>query len=676
MKLIHTISFRIQALSIGLVLAISIAFLAVFTADSKKANMQSLENLAEATINYLNADIQAQLAKSIDLVVYAAANAGFMSKEEDKEFFKRILRENVAAFDVYYGTVKSRFDGGFFIAATDWDPYTSTTDWDQVKRPWFISAMQNPGKPSITEPYIDDDTQKLCITIVETAKDAKNNIVGVMAVDIFLTDLTELVNARKVTEDGHSFLVNKEGLYITHTNHDFVMERSIFQDLDKTEFPKEKVFGNKASVIFGKEHFVVSAPVRGTDWFLVSTGSLTSLDDSSLLSIFIVIGIFILIAILVSLLFGTRISGEIKKTVKAIDIVSDGDLTIRLNTEGGNEIANMAVRFNIFIDKLRGLIKNMGNSSSVLSNDSKDLSSVAHQLENSANDTVAKSNEVANTTEQMAANINAMANSAEHASQNANEVASAAEQMSMNVNTIAAEIEEMSASISQIANNAGEAHKVAKDATAKSNDATNTMSKLGLAAKEIGQVTDVIKRIADKTNLLALNATIEAASAGEAGKGFAVVAGEIKELANQSAISADDIARRIEGIQSETNSAVNVINDVSNIMGKINESISAIAGYVEQQTKASNEIASNVAQANTGAKKVADAIGVVAKRANDVSHNASEAAKGASDVSRNVTDMNAAAKGSVQGSMQVNRNSEKLAEVADELKQAIGRFKL
>ncbi|MDR1812499.1 MAG: cache domain-containing protein, partial [Candidatus Fibromonas sp.] len=251
MKFLHSLSFRIQALSIGLVLAVSLSFLVIFTTSSQKANVKNLEIQAETSIKYLDADIQKQLAKSIDLVVYAAANAGFMSKEQDKEFFKRILGENAAAFDVYYGTTKSRFDGGFFVAATDWDPYSTTTDWDQVKRPWFIFAMQNPGKPGITEPYIDDDTQKLCITIVETAKDDKNDIVGVMAVDIFLTDLTELVNARKVTEDGHSFLVNKEGLYITHTNHDFVMERSVFQDLDAADFPKERILQNKTAVVFG-----------------------------------------------------------------------------------------------------------------------------------------------------------------------------------------------------------------------------------------------------------------------------------------------------------------------------------------------------------------------------------------------------------------------------------------
>jgi methyl-accepting chemotaxis protein len=248
--------------------------------------------------------------------------------------------------------------------------------------------------------------------------------------------------------------------------------------------------------------------------------------------------------------------------------------------------------------------------------------------------------------------------------------------MSTNMNTIASSIEEMSSSINQIATNAYGTRKVASEATEKSKNATDVMGKLGTAAKEIGQVTDVIKKIADKTNLLALNATIEAASAGEAGTGFAVVAGEIKELANQSAQSADDIARRIEGIQQGTGDAVHVINDVSDIIIKINQSVEAIAGHVEQQTKASNEIASNVSQANTGAKRVASAIGEVAKGANDVSRNAGEAAKGAANVSQNIVKVSDVARDSSLGAQRVNQSATDLSKIAGDLKSTVGRFKV
>jgi methyl-accepting chemotaxis protein len=195
----------------------------------------------------------------------------------------------------------------------------------------------------------------------------------------------------------------------------------------------------------------------------------------------------------------------------------------------------------------------------------------------------------------------------------------------------------------------------------KSGEATDAMNRLGIAAKEIGQVTDVIKRIADKTNLLALNATIEAASAGSAGKGFAVVAGEIKELANQSAKSADDIALRIESIQSGTSEAVTVISAVSEIIAKINRSVEVISSHVDQQTKASNEIASNVAQVNVGAKRVASAIGEVARGSKDMARNAEEVAKNSI---------------SAENTRQINQGADELARLASDLKKVLSQFKV
>jgi len=390
----------------------------------------------------------------------------------------------------------------------------------------------------------------------------------------------------------------------------------------------------------------------------------------------IVLIIMVIISIVIGLSMTLSITGPLNKVVAVLKKGEDGDMRTRANIEQTDELGVVAKSVDHFFEKIQGIIKGLLANSETLAGASEQLSSVSHQLASGAEEVVSQSTTVASTTEEMAVNINAMASGAEEASANASEVASAAEEMSTNMNTIASAIEEMSASINQIASNTAEVRKVAKDATNKSGEATGVMNKLGMAAKEIGQVTDVIKRIADKTNLLALNATIEAASAGEAGKGFAVVAGEIKELANQSAQSADDIARRIEGIQSGTNDAVTVIRDVSEIIERINQAVEAIVGHVEQQTKASNEIASNVAQANTGARRVASSIGEVAKGATDVSRNAGEAAKGATHVSQNVIGMSAAAKDSAHGAAQVDQSADALSKVASELKRTVNQFKV
>ena len=389
-------------------------------------------------------------------------------------------------------------------------------------------------------------------------------------------------------------------------------------------------------------------------------------------------GVSLLLGIVLLLFFLRKIFtplGNINAILKDIS-EGEGDLTQSIKAEAKNEIGELARHFNKLMATLRSPISEAKTTVSSLVSVSEKLSSVSTQLASGAEKSVALSNTAADTIEQMATNITAMASGAEQASHNANDVASTAEQMSTNMNTIASAIEEMSASISEIADNTNEVRKVASEATGKATDATDAMKKLGVAAKEIGQVTDVIKKIADKTNLLALNATIEAASAGEAGKGFAVVAGEIKELANQSAKSADDIAHRIESIQAGTGNAVKVINDVNDIIVKINLSVETIAGHAEQETKASIEIANNVAQANTGAKRVSDAISVVAKGANDVSRNSSEAAKGAIDVSHNAVGMSMAANESSHSASQVSQSATELSQMAGQLRTAMDKFRV
>jgi methyl-accepting chemotaxis protein len=443
--------------------------------------------------------------------------------------------------------------------------------------------------------------------------------------------------------------------------------------------------------IFGKNYIAEYQPFFGNDMknaigilFLgieVSTfEQYVEETNNSQTMVSIIIGALLLLAVII--VNGVSINLLILKPIsKVIHILKDisegeGDLTQNIPCNSNDEVGRLASYFNKLMDTLRAPIGETKTVVENLASASKQLSSVSQELSGSSEDTVSRASTVASTTDEMSVNINAMAGGAEEASVNANEVAGAAEQMSVNMNTVASAIEEMSVSISQIASNADEARKVANDATKKASDATSAMGKLGFAAKEIGQVTDVIKRIADKTNLLALNATIEAASAGAAGKGFAVVAGEIKELANQSATSADDIARRIEGIQIGTGDAVKVINDVSDIIAKINQSVGAISNHVDQQTKASNEIASNVAQANSGAKRVAYAIGEVAKGSGDIARNASEAARGAGNVSESILAVNKSAQKNSNSATQINSSAKDLSKMADNLSTVMGRFKV
>jgi methyl-accepting chemotaxis protein len=202
------------------------------------------------------------------------------------------------------------------------------------------------------------------------------------------------------------------------------------------------------------------------------------------------------------------------------------------------------------------------------------------------------------------------------------------------------------------------------------------MKALSSAAKEIGQVTSMIKRIAEQTNLLALNATIEAASAGDAGKGFAVVANEIKELARQSAQAAEDIARRIEGVQLNTEEAAKANDAITDIINKINKSSLQISKSVHQQTTAAAEVSANIQQAKIGVNNIASAMTEIARGSNDVSRSAIETAKGVNEVSANVQAVSQSVNDSSIGIQVVNASANELAKMAAQIQEMAGRFKI
>lgn len=306
---------------------------------------------------------------------------------------------------------------------------------------------------------------------------------------------------------------------------------------------------------------------------------------------------------------------------------------------------------------------------------SEELSTVSGNLLSASEEMSAQSNNVSAATEQMSANINAMASASEEMNVNAQTVSSASEQMSQNMSNIAGAIEEMSTSMGTVGDKAKTGTSVGVNAMKMSSSASATMNELGKAAQEIGQVTEVIKRIAEQTNLLALNATIEAASAGEAGRGFAVVANEIKELANQSARAAEDIAAKIRGVQGKTDDAVKVIGDVSGIIAQLNESVEMISTLVQEQLKVTNDISSNVAEANKGVSNIASSIKEVAEGTKEMSRNAGEAAKGATDVSSNIAEVKVASTNSSASAGQVNSSAGELAKLAGELKGIVAKIK-
>lgn len=191
------------------------------------------------------------------------------------------------------------------------------------------------------------------------------------------------------------------------------------------------------------------------------------------------------------------------------------------------------------------------------------------------------------------------------ASEQAGQASHASQGASSNVQTVAAAAEELGSSIQEIATQTHKASEMVHAATEQALVTNQEVSSLNANAARIGDVVEMIRAIAEQTNLLALNATIEAARAGEAGRGFAVVASEVKNLSSQTSKATEEIAQRIADIQRSTETTVQSISRITQSIEHVNQVIGGIAAAVEEQQAATGEISHSIALAADGSVSVA-----------------------------------------------------------------------
>ena len=220
-------------------------------------------------------------------------------------------------------------------------------------------------------------------------------------------------------------------------------------------------------------------------------------------------------------------------------------------------------------------------------------------------------------TQRMSQTAQTLSSIVSDANERASNATESAKETSSNVATVAAAAEQLGACVKDISNQLDRATQVVTKAGEMARETNGTILGLADSAKRIDDVVNLIRAIAEQTNLLALNATIEAARAGEAGRGFAVVASEVKALATQTAKATEEISSQISTVQASTHETVEKIKLISAVMTDIDELTVSIASAIRQQDAAAGEITRSIHFAATATQNVSENVAGTSKAIGD-----------------------------------------------------------
>lgn len=373
----------------------------------------------------------------------------------------------------------------------------------------------------------------------------------------------------------------------------------------------------------------------------------------------------VILGILLGLLIIKQITSRLQDVVNFVGILSNGDFSKEVSQQSlldKSELGTVSKAIESMKKNIRDLIKQMANTSEQMAASSEELTASAEQSAQASNQVAGSVTEVAQGAENQL-----------HLTENANHVV---QQISHAITQVAANTEIVSTSAEKTAVTANNGEEAIKQAVnqmniieQKTNDTATVIGELEEKSKQIGQIVDVISSISGQTNLLALNAAIEAARAGEAGRGFAVVAEEVRKLAEQSQDAAKQITELIQEVQMKTDSAVTFMNDgkkeVDNgtkVVSVAGQSFEEILTMVRDMTQQIHEISAAIQEITSSTQTVVSAVQEIDNESKKTSEQTQTISAATEEQSASVEEIASA--------------SQHLAKMAEDLQQAIRKFKV
>jgi len=536
-------------------------------------------------------------------------------------------------------------------------------DFDPTSREWYVNAVSNKDSFSWSKPFVDVATGEYAIS-GSKAVIKNGQVVGVLAIDILLSKLTETLTDSELGYEGHPIIVDAEGNAIVHPTlfgENLSKDTSVNKMLSNTSES-----GNvKGITKEGTDTITVFTTLPGLEWKVGAIYEENKINQTadSIRSLIIAIALSIEALIFIVLFFLiSHILKPIEQLKKLMDSMAGGDLTVQANIKSKDEIGQLATNFNKMAMNMNEIIQVVKESASNVQSNSESLSAVAEETNASA--------------EQVSLAVSEIAEGASKSAEDAVDVTESSVHLSDQINLI----NEKSLMMTDIAlkansmNTSGQ-NQMSVLKSSFQNWESNLISMsalfttLEVRVNAIGSVMETIMQISAQTNLLALNASIEAARAGEHGKGFAVVADEVRKLAEQSAKATEEVKHTITELQSESHTVglqmedtIKNFREQGTIVTSTEVTFSEITLLMNNLQTSIDVVSAEIEQVSNFKDQVVDTIQIMAA-------NSEQTAAACEEVSASSDEQ-------LRAIQSVAEASETLTELSDKLADAVNRFKV
>jgi len=475
---------------------------------------------------------------------------------------------------------------------------------------------------------------------------SEDRIVGALLARVNALSFSELIKNIKVRGDSYAFMINKEGVVISHTTKtEMIMASPI--EMAKSDpnmssiaaaiqYMLVRTDGDHTEYVYGGKTMMCSfMPVGGFDMTLVLTAHKDSLmTEVNMLRniILIVVVVFMIVGLVSALKIAGFIAWRLKNIRNTVAQLGSGDFSQKIKIRAKDEIGAIGIALNQCMDSIQHLVKTIKERTTSLSSTGYELAenmvkttdsmnriegnmdNISKRMENQSASVI----ETSSTMRQMITTINKLSDNVESQSESVAQSSSAIEEMLANIESVTQTLVKNSESVRTLA-------RASDTGRAGLQEVASDIQEIARESEGLLEINSVMENIAGQTNLLSMNAAIEAAHAGDAGKGFAVVAAEIRKLAESSTAQ----SKTISGVLKKIKESIDKITQSTNTVLNKFEDIDKGVKVVSQQE---DHIRISMEEQSTGSKQILEAIGKLNDLTRQVKNSSSEMREGSKQI--------------------------------------------